>query len=75
VKRLSHPVAEISSLRRNGQSICLNMPKPLMLSLGWTLGDRLAMRQQGNQLIIERIPMERIALLVHGRVEGHTARE
>lgn len=62
---------EFSRLQRNGGSTCIIIPKPLLDTIGWKWGDRLALRFAGNKLVVERIPLERLALLLRSEEGSH----
>jgi len=64
-------VCELGRIQRTGSSFCMIIPRVLCASLGWVFGDRVAIRQIGEVMVIERVPMERLALLRHRNESQH----
>lgn len=54
---------ELSRLHQFGNSLAVVVPQRLLRVLCWKRGDRLCLRVIGDRVLIERIPMERLALL------------
>jgi len=65
--------AEIGRLTRSGDGVMCWINRPLREALGWNVGDRIAMRPCGNQLVLQRIPMEQLALLRRNQNNEPTA--
>lgn len=55
--------ASITRIARNGNSFYFALPTDLMRDLGWSRYDRLAIRRHANTLVVERIPLEQLALI------------
>lgn len=54
---------DLSRVHRFGTSCAVIIPQRLLRFLCWKRGDRLALRLHGDRILIERIPLERLALL------------
>jgi len=64
-------ICELGRIQRTGASFCMIIPRAVCAALGWVFGDRVAIRQIGDVMVIERIPMERLALLRHRSESQH----
>lgn len=64
-------VVEVGRIQRAGGSNAVLIPLQMLRALGWSRGDRVAIRSIGNKLVLERIPLEQIALLRHADGFAH----
>jgi len=62
---------DISRLIRNGNSLCVVIPAKMVQSLRWNVGDRIAMRYAEGKLILDRVPVEGLAKLKAGEINGN----
>lgn len=53
--------SEISKFRRNGRAGYILIPKHIADRMRFQHGDAVAIREAGDKLVIERIPMESFA--------------
>ena len=58
-----------TKLIRLGKGLALYVPAHIRETLPWRPGDYIGVRQAGEKLIIERIPIERIAVLRTGEAQ------
>lgn len=63
-------VVDISRLIKLGNSFAMVIPYKMAQQLRWNIGDRIALRVAGQSLILERVPMEQLAKVRAGVVEG-----
>ncbi len=61
---------ELSRIHTSGNSHFMLIPLETLRRLCWSRGDRMVLRVCENQLIVERIPVEKLALLVRRAVEA-----
>ena len=54
---------EISRIIRDGNSHYLAIPTNILAALGLRQRDRVALRISEQKLVVERVPLERLALL------------
>lgn len=54
---------EYGRVQKKGSSLVVPLPPPILRALGLQPQDRLAMRVLGNLLVMERVPMEKLARL------------
>jgi len=60
-------------VHKYGGSLCILLVKAIRDLLPWRAGDTVAVRVCGEKLMIERIPLERIAIVRTGEVQPHAA--
>lgn len=65
-----HMSAELTKLRRLGKTRYLAVPFKILNELQWRDGDQIAVRLVEQKLIIERVPLEKLAILRLAPVEG-----
>jgi antitoxin component of MazEF toxin-antitoxin module len=56
-------------LHKHGNSLCIVLRRDVREQIPWRRDDVLAVRVAGEKLIIERIPLERMAILRTGEVQ------
>ena len=71
VSGMLNPV-HVSKVKRNGHSIYVVLPAPLVKHITWREGDSVAIRQAGVKLIIERVALEELAKIRTGELEVHS---
>ena len=59
----------VSKVKKNGHSMYVVLPAPLVKVLSWRVADAVAIRQAGDKLIIERVALEDLAKIRTGEVE------
>jgi len=55
---------EITRVIRRGHSMALVIPEPLARTLGWRIGDRVAVREANTKLVLQRVPLEQLAKFI-----------
>lgn len=60
----------LAKLLKNGNSEAVTIPKQILAALQWRRGDVIALRLAGEKLILERVPLEKLAILRGPGVEA-----
>ncbi len=63
-------VVEIRTIVKIGTSSYLGIPPKLMQQLRWNVNDKIAYRYADGRLILERVPVEGLAKVRAGVVDG-----
>lgn len=61
----------LARIIKNGSSVGIILPPDLLAQLKWSRDDRLCMRRHRNALVLERIPLEQLALIKPPEQETH----
>lgn len=61
---------EISRLIKLRTSLAVIIPPKLLASVRWNAGDRIALRYADGKLILDRVPLEALAKLQAGVLDG-----
>lgn len=59
-------MSHIGRIRTQGRAVYLLLPKSLLERLVWREGDHIALREAGDKLVCERVPLEKLAILRTG---------
>jgi antitoxin component of MazEF toxin-antitoxin module len=51
---------------KDGDALAVRLPKELTSALTWRIGDRIAIRCSGEKLVLERLPLETLAIVRDG---------
>ena len=57
---------ELTRVHRHGNAICVLITKAIRGAVPWRSGDKIAVRLAGEKVILERVPMEQLAILRTG---------
>lgn len=60
-------------IHKFGGSLCVLLVKAVRDLLPWRAGDMVGIRVCGEKLMIERIPLEKIAIIRTGEAQPHAA--
>ncbi len=60
---------DVSRIRKNGAASYAVIPKHIMRRLDWANGDFVVIREAGDKLILERVPLEKLARIRTGEQE------
>lgn len=63
-------IVDISRLIKFGNSFGIVIPYKMAQQLRWNIGDRIALRLAEGKLILDRVPLEQLAKVRAGIVEG-----
>jgi len=58
-------------VHRRGGSLCVLLVKEVRELLPWRAGDYVAVRVSGEKLVMERIPLEKAAIIRTGEVQPY----
>jgi len=61
---------EISRLIKLRTSLAVIIPPKLLASVRWNAGDRIALRYAEGKIILDRVPIEQLAKVRAGVVDG-----
>lgn len=57
---------ELTRVHRHGNALCVLITKSIREAIAWRSGDKIAVRLAGDKVILERVPMEQLAILRTG---------
>ena len=60
----------IGRIRTQGRAVYLLLPKNLLERMVWREGDHIALREAGEKLVCERVPLEKLAILRTGESQA-----
>jgi antitoxin component of MazEF toxin-antitoxin module len=59
-------IVELTRVHKHGTSLCVLLTKQIRDSLTWRSGDKVAVRFAGEKLVLERVAIEKLALIRTG---------
>jgi hypothetical protein len=62
-----------AKVHKYGGSLCVILVKAVRDLLPWRAGDMVGVRVCGEKLMIERIPLEKVAIIRSGEVQAQAA--
>jgi antitoxin component of MazEF toxin-antitoxin module len=57
---------ELTRVHKHGRALCVLITKGMREGILWRSGDKIAVRLAGDKVILERVPMEQLAILRTG---------
>lgn len=57
---------QLTRVHQHGGALCLVLTKPIREATCWRNGDKVAVRLAGDKLVLERVAMEKLAILRTG---------
>jgi antitoxin component of MazEF toxin-antitoxin module len=57
---------ELTRVHKHGNALCVLITKSVREAILWRSGDKIAVRLAGAKVILERVPMEQLAILRTG---------